>query len=93
MPPELKLIGDRIRLRRKEAGLTVTALAEKANMDKGQVSRIESGEQSLRVETVLRLAGVLHTKVGWIIANEGEPGPVPIFKDGHDKRRRKPNGE
>jgi transcriptional regulator with XRE-family HTH domain len=93
--PELKLIGGRVRQRREESGLTVTALAKKANMDKSQISRLESGDarEGIRVDTLLRIARVLGAPVGWIIANEGQPGPVPIFEDGQDGRRRKPSGD
>jgi len=91
-PVEIELLGDRIRFRRKQAHLTVTALAEKASMDKSQVSRIETGKASEGIEaaTIIRLARALGSPVGWIIANEGDPGPVPVFKDGGDRRRKKP---
>lgn len=92
VPPEINTFPTRLRYARERANLTRTALASKAKMGLPQYSRIESGERSEGIEltTVIRLAQALGTPVGWLAADEGEPGPVPVFREGSD-RRRKPN--
>lgn len=44
--------GDRIRSRRKELGLTITALAKRAGIDRGALSDIESGKAVPRDATL-----------------------------------------
>jgi transcriptional regulator with XRE-family HTH domain len=94
LPPELKTLPVRLKYARERSGMTQTALAGRAQMDKSQVSRIESGEAADGIEaaTIIRLARALGTPVGWLAADEGEPGPVPVFTEGAD-RRRKPRRE
>lgn len=41
----VKLMGERLTTRRKEAQLTVTELAKRCGIDKGQMSRILRGQQ------------------------------------------------
>lgn len=93
-PPELRTLPTRLRYARERIPMTQTALAKKAEMDKSQISRIEKGEASDGIEaaTLIRLARALGTPVGWLAADEGDPGPVPLFREGVD-RRRKPRGE
>lgn len=93
-PPELRTLPTRLRYARERIPMTQTALAKKAEMDKSQISRIEKGEASDGIEaaTLIRLARALGTPVGWLAADEGDPGPVPLFREGVD-RRRKPRSE
>lgn len=93
-PPELRTLPTRLRYARERAQMTQTALARKAAMDKSQISRIEAGEAADGIEaaTIIRLARALGAPVGWLAADEGEPGPIPVFREGSD-RRRKPRDE
>jgi ribosome-binding protein aMBF1 (putative translation factor) len=94
VPIELKTLPGRLKYARERAELTVTGLAKRAELDKSQVSRIETGQAADGIEaaTIIRLARALGTPVGWLAADEGEPGPVPVFREGRD-RRRKPKDE
>jgi XRE family transcriptional regulator, master regulator for biofilm formation len=64
-PPEFDgiLIGEQIRLRRIEAGLSLTALAEKAGVAKSYLSNLESGNANARPsgQTLYKIANALGT--------------------------------
>jgi DNA-binding XRE family transcriptional regulator len=57
------LVGQRIRQRREEAGLTLTALADRAGVAKGYLSSLENGQGNQRPsgKTLYRIAEVLGT--------------------------------
>lgn len=90
VPPELLGLPTRLRYARERAQMTQTALAKRAGIDLSQVSRIEGGERSEGIETatVIKLARALGAPVGWLAADEGEPGPIPVFREGRDRRRK-----
>lgn len=70
------IIGDRVRRRRKEQGLTQVQLAQKARIGQPALSSIETGETLwLRGGTLLRLAAALDCDVHWLETGEGDPAP------------------
>jgi transcriptional regulator with XRE-family HTH domain len=82
-----------VRYQRTRAKLTVRGLAERANMHPGQISNIERSKDGDRVAgieaaTILRLASALGCPAGWLLAEEGDPGPVPVFREAGDRRRK-----
>jgi transcriptional regulator with XRE-family HTH domain len=88
---EIDTLPLRVRLARERVPMTQRALAKKLGIDPGQISRLESGKrgQGLELATVIQLARVLGVPVGWLAANEGEMGPVPVFRERvSDGRRR-----
>jgi transcriptional regulator with XRE-family HTH domain len=89
-PPELLTLPSRITYARERGNLTKAALAKAAGMDAPAITRLEQGERSEGIEaaTLIRLARALKVPVGWLAADEGDPGPVPIFREAGDKRRR-----
>lgn len=88
--PELQTLASRLTYARERGKLTKRALAEKAEMDISQLTRFEQGERidGIEAATVIRLARALKVPVGWLAADEGEPGPVPVFREAGDGRRR-----
>ena len=94
LPQELLTLPGRLKYARERARITRTALAEMSDIDISQISRLEKGERGLGVEaaTIIRLAHALGVPVGWLAADEGDPGPVPVFREGRD-RRRKPDSD
>ena len=48
-------VGERVKLRRAELGLTQEALAEKAGISKSFLSDLENGRRSIGAETLLDL--------------------------------------
>lgn len=88
--PELQTFPSRLTYARERGKLTKAALAKKADMDPAQLTRWEDGERvdGMEAATLIRLARALVVPVGWLAADEGEPGPVPVFREAGDKRRR-----
>jgi len=65
-PTDLDLVrfGKRIAALRREAGLSQTKLAERAQIGRTHVSSIERGNVEPMLETLLKLAGALGQPVG-----------------------------
>lgn len=89
-PPELLTLPSRLTYARERGKLTKAAVAKAADMDAAQITRLEAGERAEGIEaaTLIRLARALKVPVGWLAADEGEPGPVPVFREGGDGRSR-----
>lgn len=58
-----KQLGAYIRATRKEQNVTLPALAEKAGISKGGLSKIENGNGDPCYSTMLKLSGALNIKV------------------------------
>jgi len=76
------LIGARLRDLREAAGITLTELAQTAGISKAYLSRLESGERSLSLATLLTLAAALHVPFASIFpreldAHDDDRGVVP----------------
>lgn len=93
--PELETFPARLVYRRKEMRATQASVARAAGVDKSQLSRLENGmrAQGIEAATLIRLAKVLGCPVGWLAANEGQPGPVPVFREGQDRRNKPDRGK
>ncbi|GEM_PF-1125424 len=64
-------IGERIKLRRKELGLTVDQVAEKLNKNRATIYRYESNDiESLPITIIEPLAKVLNTTPAWLMGWE-----------------------
>jgi len=71
-------IGIHIRKLREQAGLTVTAVAQKAELTKSTLSKIETGQISPPISTLMRIAKAL--KVGVVeFFNEERQAPAYVF--------------
>ncbi|KIH85169.1 helix-turn-helix transcriptional regulator [Pseudomonas batumici] len=55
----LQVMGNVIRLERKERGLTIQALADKVGVSRGTVQRIEHGDPRCEIGVVFELATIL----------------------------------
>ena len=70
--------GRRVRRRRMALGLIQKALADKAHMPQGHISRLEKGDYlSMNLDKLVLLADVLHTTVDYLLARSDDPGAVP----------------
>jgi hypothetical protein len=58
--------------RRRAAGLTQVAIAERMGTSQGQVTRFESGADT-RLSTVARYAAALGVKIDWTITTSRQP--------------------
>jgi len=65
------LLGDRIRLLRKQGGLTINQLAEMAGMDSGFLNYIEHGKKSPSLDTLARIANALNVSPADLFAKQG----------------------
>ena len=63
-------MGDRIRKRRAELGMTQAQLAQSAGISQGAVKKIERGGGS---KHSLALAKALHVSVQWLVSGDGNP--------------------
>ena len=73
-------LGARMRARRKELGLTAAELGKRMGMTETQVSRLETGKQGFRSETICALAKVLELEVIALLTDGGEtPSAEDIF--------------
>ena len=66
-----KTLGERIRERRKNVGMSLHAIAEKIDVSEGQLSRYELGDNGIPVETLSRLADALDCTVAQIVDGKG----------------------
>lgn len=70
-----KALGRRIALARNEAGLTQPKLAEKLGVNRSQVAKYESGENSPRFEKLARLAEVTGKPIAWFFESAADELP------------------
>lgn len=69
-------IGKRIRVLRRQAGLTQSELAEKSGLSDNFIGLIERGERQLTVPTVQKLAKVLDVKLSEFFIEEEQASSV-----------------
>ncbi|OBY54283.1 helix-turn-helix domain-containing protein [Aggregatibacter aphrophilus] len=60
-----RFIGKRIQRRRKELGMTASALSELIGIAQQQLSRYERGENKINVSHLVEIATALDTSIGW----------------------------
>lgn len=60
---ELKILGARIKYLREERNLTQEELAEKANLDRSYITKIENGHINTTVRYLIEIAHILKIKV------------------------------
>lgn len=75
-------IGANIRKRRESAGLTVTALARRAGLAKGTVSKIETGKASPPISTLLRIAQAVGAPLAEFFSEPETPVPFALTRAG-----------
>jgi transcriptional regulator with XRE-family HTH domain len=66
--------GERVRRRRLELGLSQEAAAVQCGIHWTQLGKVERGQRSLRLETIIRIADGLSIDAGLLVS--GLPGPV-----------------
>lgn len=61
--PYLDILGQRIRAKRRELGMSQEALAHEAGLDRSYVGRIERGEHNLTFVSLVRIARAMKCDV------------------------------
>lgn len=75
-------IGQRLRKRRTELGLTREKMSELADIGAGYYGQLEVGTSQMSVDTLLKLAGAMHLPMEYILLGEGwEPGDADAVID------------
>lgn len=70
---------------RKRAGISQEELGYRAQLHRTEVSLLECGQRTPRIDTVMRLAGSVSSPVGDLLAGlEWTPGYVEIVEGGFD---------
>ncbi len=69
MSQELIDLGNRIRERRQEVGLSQEVLAEQAGISPNTISRIECGQTAMSVETFQKLVRILGSDANWLLSS------------------------
>ena len=75
-----ELIGKRVRSIRKRTGVTLEHLAERTGLNKGYLSRIESGEKSPSIATLLKLSAELKVPTSQLFGEEVDDGDIHLFR-------------
>lgn len=70
-------IGDRIKEKRLELGMTQEELAEKVGFKtRASVSRLEGGDRNIPISKLKKLAEVLDTTIGYLMGMEDNAGTI-----------------
>lgn len=69
----MSTIGERITFIRTEAGLTMTAFAERLNLSKSSISVAESDKSKLSKRALLDICEKFNVNPVWLETGEGEP--------------------
>jgi len=75
-------IGRNIRQLRQRSGLTLTALAKKVRMTKSALSKIETGQTSSPISTLLRIAETLEVTISEFFTEETNNPPFILTRKG-----------
>ena len=73
---EAATLGDRLALARQYAGMDQTALARRLGVKLATVRNWETDRSEPRANRLQMLAGLLGVSIMWLMAGEGEGGPV-----------------
>jgi transcriptional regulator with XRE-family HTH domain len=65
-------VGERIRHRRTELGLTQVCLSQKAGISKSFLSDVENGKRSIGAETLYDLGRTMALSLDYLMSGEGE---------------------
>ncbi len=66
-------VGERIKMRRKELGLTADQVAERVGVNRATIYRYESDEiKNMGTETLVPLAAALRTTPAWLLMGDTE---------------------
>ena len=79
-PLVLVFVGSKIRILRKERGLTQSALARKIGVQQSDLCRMENGEYKVSLDTLFKILGVFELRIGEFFRDEG-PLPAPNEQD------------
>ena len=65
-------IGQRLRSRRQELGLTREKMSELANIGSGYYGQLEVGTSQMSIDTLIKLSQSMHLSMDYIICGSGD---------------------
>ena len=75
-------IGQRLRQRRQELGLTREKMSELADIGSGYYGQLEVGTSQMSIDTLVKLSRSMHLPMEYILFGEGErPGDASAVVD------------
>jgi XRE family aerobic/anaerobic benzoate catabolism transcriptional regulator len=77
----LVTLGRRVRHGRHQVGITRRQLAERSGVSERYLAQVETGSGNISVLLIRRIARVLRTDVGSLLAEPDAAGPLPDFPD------------
>lgn len=80
--PDERQIGMRIRAARRSQKMTLAALAEKTQLDKGFLSRVERGEKSASVGTLHTVSAVLGVALSTLLGEANPKDEIQVVRSG-----------
>jgi transcriptional regulator with XRE-family HTH domain len=83
-----QVLGKRVRSIRRRGGITLDKLAEVTGLNKGYLSRIESGEKTPSIGTLLKLAEALKVSTAQLFGEEVAKGDIQIVRARQSGRAR-----
>jgi transcriptional regulator with XRE-family HTH domain len=84
-----ELIGKRVRSTRKRLGMTLEQLAEQTGLNKGYLSRIEGGEKSPSIATLLKLSTCLKVPTSQLFGEAVDDGDIHLFRGAGSASKRR----
>ncbi len=72
--------GHRIRAARRRLGQTLQQLADAAQMDKGNLSRVERGEKTASIAAIQSIAKALQLSVGSLLGEVHDPDEIQVVR-------------
>lgn len=69
-----RVFGERVRQRRLDLGLSQEAAAARCGIHWTQLGKVERGQRSLRLETIIKIAGGLDVDAGVLVSGLPDPG-------------------
>ena len=71
-------IGERIRIKRKERGISQEGLAKAVGLKRPSLSNIEKGRQNILLHTFCDIAETLHCNANSLLPEQPRPEPVTM---------------
>jgi transcriptional regulator with XRE-family HTH domain len=87
--PILEALGERLRVRRKQCGLSQIGLAELAGVDPAAIPRIEKGIRGTGLANLIAISKVLACPPGWLTFGEGALPAAPTYDPRYGDQRRR----
>ena len=91
MNVDYKIIGSRIKIKRKEKGLTQEKLAELLDVSVGYVSQVERGVTKISLDTLAAIGVLLSCDITYFVSQSSFGGEAYLCDEFNEKFRKLPS--